>query len=538
VTKSANAKNRSLPSLKKSPTGIEGLDEVTGGGLPAGRPTIVCGGPGCGKTMLGIEFLVRGATQFDEAGVFMAFEETPEDITQNVTSLGFDLKDLSARKKLFLDYVYVERSEIQETGDYDLEGLFIRLQHAIDSIGAKRVVLDTLEALFSGFSNQGILRAELRRLFRWLKDRKMTTVITAERGEGALTRYGLEEYVSDCVILLDHRVAGQLSTRRLRIVKYRGSVHGTNEYPFLIDKDGISVLPITSFGLNHQASTQRISSGIPDLDQLLEGKGYYRGSTILVSGTAGSGKTSIASHFVAAACKRQERSLYLSFEESVAQVTRNMHSIGINLQPCVKRGLLQFHGIRPTEHGLEMHLSRLHKMVDEFKPSVVVIDPITNLISGDGDQEIQAMLMRLIDFLKANQITAVFTSLTVSGKHAEQSEVGISSLTDTWIVLRELEQNGQRNRRLYVVKSRGMAHSNQIREFLLTRQGVKLVPLATGVDRELGVPATAKNRLDRSTSQKKQKLRSQQRSVVARIRKTAAADQGKPFLAEAVGGNR
>jgi circadian clock protein KaiC len=538
VTKSANGKNGVPPQLKKSPTGIEGLDEVTGGGLPTGRPTIVCGGPGCGKTMLGIEFLVRGATQFDEPGVFMAFEETPEDLAQNVASLGFDLQDLAARKKLFLDYVHVERIEIQETGEYDLEGLFIRLQHAIDSVGAKRVVLDTLEALFSGFSNQGILRAELRRLFRWLKDRNMTTVITAERGDGALTRYGLEEYVSDCVIVLDHRVAGQLSTRRLRIVKYRGSVHGTNEYPFLIDEHGISVLPITSFGLNYRASTQRISSGIPDLDDLLEGKGYYRGSTVLVSGTAGSGKTSIASHFAEAACRRQERALYLSFEESVAQLARNMRSIGVDLEPWVKKGLLQFHGIRPTEHGLEMHLARLHKMVDQFKPRVVVVDPITNLISGDGDREIQSMLMRLIDFLKANQITAVFTSLTASGKHAEQSEVGISSLIDTWIVLRELEENGERNRGLYVVKSRGMAHSNQVREFLLTDRGVRLVPAALGAAGVHTASASKKNRLERIIGPKKQKRRSRQRSAVARIRRTAAGDQGKPFLAKAAGENR
>jgi circadian clock protein KaiC len=538
VTKSANGKNGVPPQLKKSPTGIEGLDEVTGGGLPTGRPTIVCGGPGCGKTMLGIEFLVRGATQFDEPGVFMAFEETPEDLAQNVASLGFDLQDLAARKKLFLDYVHVERIEIQETGEYDLEGFFIRLQHAIDSVGAKRVVLDTLEALFSGFSNQGILRAELRRLFRWLKDRNMTTVITAERGDGALTRYGLEEYVSDCVIVLDHRVAGQLSTRRLRIVKYRGSVHGTNEYPFLIDEHGISVLPITSFGLNYRASTQRISSGIPDLDDLLEGKGYYRGSTVLVSGTAGSGKTSIASHFAEAACRRQERALYLSFEESVAQLARNMRSIGVDLEPWVKKGLLQFHGIRPTEHGLEMHLARLHKMVDQFKPRVVVVDPITNLISGDGDREIQSMLMRLIDFLKANQITAVFTSLTASGKHAEQSEVGISSLIDTWIVLRELEENGERNRGLYVVKSRGMAHSNQVREFLLTDRGVRLVPAALGAAGVHTASASKKNRLERIIGPKKQKRRSRQRSAVARIRRTAAGDQGKPFLAKAAGENR
>jgi circadian clock protein KaiC len=538
VIKLANGKNGAPPQLKKSPTGIEGLDEVTGGGLPTGRPTIACGGPGSGKTMLGIEFLVRGATQFEEPGVLMAFEETPEDLAQNVASLGFDLKDLAARKKLFLDYVHIERSEIQETGEYDLEGLFIRLQHAIDSVRAKRVVLDTLEALFSGFSNQGLLRAELRRLFRWLKDRNMTTVITAERADGALTRYGLEEYVSDCVIVLDHRVAGQLSTRRLRIVKYRGSVHGTNEYPFLIDEHGISVLPITSFGLNHRASSQRVSSGISDLDELLEGKGYYRGSTVLISGTAGSGKTSIASHFVEAACKRQERCLYLSFEESVAQVSRNMRSIGIDLEPSVKKGMLQFHGIRPTEHGLEMHLARLRKMVDQFKPRVVVIDPITNLISGDGDREIQSMLMRLIDFLKANQITAVFTSLTVSGKHAEQSEVGISSLIDTWIVLRELEENAERNRGLYVVKSRGMAHSNQIREFFLTDRGVRLVPAALGASRVLTRSAAKKNSLAPAVGQKKQKRRGRQRSAMVRIRKTAAADRGKPFLAKAAGENR
>jgi circadian clock protein KaiC len=538
VTKSANGKNGVPPQLKKSPTGIEGLDEVTGGGLPTGRPTIVCGGPGCGKTMLGIEFLIRGATQFDEPGVFMAFEETPEDLAQNVASLGFDLKDLAARKKMFLDYVHVERSEIQETGEYDLEGLFIRLQHAIDSVGAKRVVLDTLEALFSGFSNQGVLRAELRRLFRWLKDRDMTTVMTAERGDGALTRYGLEEYVSDCVIVLDHRVAGQLSTRRLRIVKYRGSVHGTNEYPFLIDEHGISVLPITSFGLNHRASTQRISSGIPDLDDLLEGRGYYRGSTVLVSGTAASGKTSIASHFVEAACKRQERALYLSFEESVTQLTRNMRSIGVDLEPWVKKGLLQFHGVRPTEHGLEMHLARLHKMVDQFKPRVAIVDPITSLISGDGDREIQSMLMRLIDFLKANQITAVFTSLTVSGKHAEQSEVGISSLIDTWIVLRELEENGERNRGLYVVKSRGMAHSNQIRQFLLTDQGAKLAPASGDSTDAVTGSAAGRNRPGRTIGQKKQKRRRRQRSAVARIRSTAGANQEKPFLAKAAGENR
>lgn len=468
--------------LKKAPSGIKGLDEVTNGGLPQGRPTIVCGGPGCGKTMMAVEFLVRGALEYNEPGVFVAFEETPQELTQNVASLGFDLGDLIERKKLYLDYVHVERSEIQETGDYDLEGLFIRLDLAIRSVKAKRVVLDTIEALFSGFSNPGILRAEIRRLFRWLKDRGMTTIVTAERGEGMLTRQGLEEYVSDCVILLDHRVNEQLSTRRMRVVKYRGTQHGTNEYPFLIDNEGMSVLPITSLGLQHKASRERVSSGIPDLDEMLEGKGYYRGSTVMVSGTAGSGKTSVASHLVLETCRRGERCLYIAFEESMDQVVRNMRSIGINLESPLKKGLLRFEASRPTEFGLEMHLVRIHKLVEKFKPSVVVIDPITNLMSGTHTNEIAAMLTRLIDFFKERQITTLFLSLTSGGSFAEQSEVGISSLIDTWLVLREMEVNGERNRGLYVVKSRGMAHSNQVREFLLTSRGIKLVDVYLGAE--------------------------------------------------------
>lgn len=475
-------KNRVLDPLEKSPTGIQGLDEITGGGLPQGRPTIVCGGPGCGKTMLASEFLVRGATEFGEPGVFMAFEETPEELTQNVASLGFDLQSLCAKKKLFLDYVYVERSEIQETGEYDLEGLFIRLQHAISAIGAKRVVLDIIEALFSGFSNPAVLRAEIRRLFRWLKDKGLTTVITAERGDGNLTRQGLEEYVSDCVILLDHRVVDQASTRRLRIIKYRGSLHGADEYPFLIGENGISVLPISSLGLQHKVSSQRISTGIADLDQMLEGKGLYRGSSVLVSGTAGSGKSSIAAHFAAAACDRGERCLYMAFEESVSQITRNMRSIGIDLQKWLNRGLLHFSAQRPTQHGLEMHLAKVHQLVSEFKPQSVIVDPITNLITGGTEKEIRSILTRLIDFLKRRQITALFTSLTASGGDLERSEVGVSSLIDTWLLLRELENNGERNRGLYVIKSRGMAHSNQIREFLLTDHGVKLVSAYLGVE--------------------------------------------------------
>lgn len=463
--------NKTLP---KSPTGIQGFDEITGGGLPKGRPTLVCGGAGCGKTLFGIEFLVRGAMQFNEPGVLMSFEETSKELTVNVASLGFDLEDLIKNKRIVLDHVHIERSEIEETGEYDLEGLFIRLGHAIDTIGAKRVVLDTIESLFAGLPNQLILRAELRRLFHWLKVKGVTAVITGERGDETLTRQGLEEYVSDCVIMLDHRVTEQTSTRRLRIVKYRGSMHGTNEYPFLIDENGFSVLPVTSLGLKHIVSNERISSGIAELDEMLEGKGYYRGSTVLISGTAGVGKTSIAAHFAEAACKRGERVLYFCFEESPNQLMRNMLSIGIKLEPWVRKGLLQFQATRPTFYGLEMHLAVTHKLVNEFKPDIVILDPINTFVVGDKEFEIKTMLMRIVDFLKANQITALFTSLTSTDSNLESSDVGISSLIDTWLLLRDIELNGERNRGMYVLKSRGMANSNQIREFILTNHGVEL----------------------------------------------------------------
>lgn len=465
--------------MKKAPTGIAGFDEVTGGGLPAGRPTIVCGGPGCGKTMFAMEFLVRGATDFNEPGVLMTFEETGEEMTRNVESLGFNLQTLVGKKKLFLDYVRIEPSEIQETGEYDLEGLFIRLQHAVDSIGAKRVVLDTLEAVFSGFANEGMLRAEIRRLFRWLKDRKLTTVVTAERGEGALTRHGLEEYVSDCVISLDHRVNDQISTRRMRIVKYRGSAHGTDEYPFLIDNKGFSVLPLSGIHLDHKVSAERVSSGMKDLDVMLEGKGFFKGSSVLVSGTSGSGKSTLAAHFANQTCVNGKRALYVAFEESAAQVTRNMRSVGIDLGRHIRKNLLHFCAWRPTQHGLEMHLLRIHDLVEKFNPAVVIIDPITNLISANI-HEVHGMLMRLLDFLKERQITAMFVTLTANQGAEEQTEVGISSLTDTWILLRDVELNGERNRCLYVLKSRGMAHSNQIREFVLSRNGVRLLPAYIG----------------------------------------------------------
>jgi len=474
------ATRNSKDALPKAPTGIQGLDEIMQGGLPRGRTSLVCGSAGCGKTLLAMEFIVRGATRYGEPGVFMAFEETGQELATNVASLGFDVPRLVAQKKILIDYVKVERSEIEETGEYDLEGLFVRLNHAIDRIGAKRVVLDTVESLFAGLPNQAILRSELRRLFRWLKDKGVTAIITGERGEGSLTRHGLEEYVSDCVLLLDHRVTGQVSTRRLRVVKYRGSSHGSNEYPFLIDRQGFSVLPITSLGLDHEVSSERISSGITRIDAMLSGKGFYRGSTILVSGTAGTGKSSVAAQFVDAACRRGERCLYFAFEEPPQQIIRNMRSIGLDLGQWREKGLLQFHASRPTLFGLETHLATMHQAISQFQPHIVILDPITTFAAVGQTAEIKAMLIRLVDFLKLKRITALFTCLTQGGSATEATEAEISSLIDTWLLLRDIELNGERNRGIYVLKSRGMFHSNQIREFLLTNHGVELRDVYVG----------------------------------------------------------
>jgi circadian clock protein KaiC len=460
--------------LPKAATGIQGLDEITGGGLPKGRTTLVCGGAGCGKTMFAMEFLVRGAQQYGEAGVFVSFEESADDLAQNVASLGFDLKALAARKKLVIDHIRVVRSEIEETGSYDLEGLFIRLGLAIDSIGAKRVVLDTLEALFGGFSNTAILRAELRRLFEWLKQRGVTAVVTGERGDGALTRYGLEEYISDCVILLDHRVVNQLTARRLRIVKYRGSVHGTDEYPFLIRANGISVVPITSIRLDHRASSEIVSSGVPTLDKALGAGGFYRSSTILLSGGAGTGKSSFAGHFVAEAGGRHERSLYIALEESESEIVRNMKSIGIRLAPLVASDMLRFHVSRPTAQGLEMHLATIHEIVVAYRPQVVVVDSITSLLSMGSIAEVTSMIVRLVDFLKMNGITAIMTALIPAGNETETTGVNVSSLVDTWLTLHNTEIKGVRARALSVVKARGIGHSNELHEFVMSKKGVEL----------------------------------------------------------------
>jgi circadian clock protein KaiC len=526
------AQPRTLPALPKAPSGIDGLDEILGGGFPAGRPTLVCGSAGCGKTLLSMEFLVRGALEFGEPGAYISFEETEAELAQNVASLGFDVDSLVEQGKLAFDHVKVERQEIEETGAYDLDGLFVRLGLAIDSVGARRVVLDTIESLFSGFSDAAVLRAELRRLFGWLKERGVTAVITGERGDGVLTRQGLEEYVSDCVILLDHRVLDQVSTRRLRVVKYRGTAHGTNEYPFLIDESGITVLPVTSLGLKHKASSERISTGIPRLDSMLGGQGYYRGSSILVSGTAGSGKTSLAAHFAAAVCARGERCLYLAFEESPDQIVRNMRSIGVDLAEPMAKGLLHIEASRPTYHGLEMHLSQIHQLVTQLNPHAVVIDPISNLSSAGATLDASATLLRAIDFLKSRGTTALLTNLTDVNGALESTELGVSSLIDTWIVLRDIEAGGERNRGLYVIKSRGMAHSNQIREFLITADGIELQDVYVGPEGVLtGSLRAAQEARERAAALAREQ-EAQRRSRELERRRTTLEAQIKVLQAE------
>jgi circadian clock protein KaiC len=469
----ARAKPDDLPTIGKSPTGIRGLDDVTNGGLPQGRPTLLCGSAGCGKTLFAMTFLYKGVVEYNEPGVFLAFEEQPEDLIKNVGSLNYDFEKLITEKKIAIDHVEIERTKIAESGEYDLEGLFIRLGFAIDSIGAKRVVVDTIETLFGGLENELLLRSELRRLFEWLKSKGVTAVITGERGEGTLTRYGLEEYVADCVILLDNRVHDQLSTRRLRIVKYRGSAHGTNEYPFIIDEQGITVMPITSSGLGHDASTDRLPTGIPDLDQMLEGKGYYKGSSILVSGMAGSGKSTMAAHFADATCASGLRCIYFAMEESPHQIIRNMRSIGIDLQKWADKKLLRFSARRPSLFGLETHLASMYRDVTDFDPAAVVIDPMSALLSAGATGDVHSMVLRLVDFLKSRGVTALFTNLGVSSENVT-TEIQISSLMDVWLLLYNRESNGEHNRQLYLLKSRGMAHSNQVREFILSSEGIKL----------------------------------------------------------------
>ncbi|CAN5892306.1 circadian clock protein KaiC [soil metagenome] len=491
-------------TLAKVPSGIEGFDQLTDGGLPRNRTTLVCGGAGCGKTLFAMEFLVNGARDHGEPGVFIAFEETDDEIASNVTSLGFDVPALIEDKMLVIDHIRIDRREIQETGEYDLEGLFVRIDYAIKSVKAKRVVIATLEALFAGFDNEALLRAELRRLFHWLKERNVTAVITAEAGDGKFTRYGLEEYVSDCVISLDNRIVDQVSTRRLRVVKYRGSAHGSNEYPFLIDENGFSVLPVTSLGLDYPVSEERVSTGVAALDSTFQGGGSFRGSSVMVSGTAGTGKSSLAAMFANATCARKEKTLYFALEESTSQVVRNMRSIGIDLAQRENKKLLQIHAARPTLFGLEMHLVRMHQAVEKFQPSAVIVDPISSLITSGSENEVKSMLVRLFDYLKVKQITCLVTSLTDAGE-IESSGIGISSLIDTWVKVRDIEISGERTRGLYLVKSRGMGHSNQVREFLISDTGVDLVPVAIGPSGVL----TGSARMNQESEQRAEALATQ-----------------------------
>jgi circadian clock protein KaiC len=512
-----------LQELPKTPTGISGLDDVTGGGLPRGRPTLVCGPAGCGKTLLAMEFLVRGITQFNEPGVFLSFEETADDLIANVASMGFDLAQFQADGRLVIDHVHAVGGEMEETGDWDLDGLFVRLGAAIDKVGAKRVVIDTVETLFGAFSNTVILRSELRRLFGWLKDRKVTAVITGERGDGVLTRHGIDEYVSDCVIVLDHRVTEQTSTRRLRILKYRGSLHGTNEYPFLIGESGVSVLPITSLGLGHSVSADRVSTGVARLDSMLGDGGFYQGSTVLVSGTAGTGKSTLAAQFCDATCRRGDRAMYFAFEESEAEVIRNMSSVGLDLKQWVDAGLLQFRCFRPSLLGLEAHLFAMQKFVAEFDPAVVVMDPVSDLLRIGTAADVSAMLTRQVDFLKSNGVTALFTSLN-SDADPQHGDQQIASLVDTWLLVKTMEGNGEHNRVLYVLKSRGMAHSNQIREFLLTDQGIELADVYVGPQGVLtGSARQAQEAKERSDGTARQEDLEQRRVNLERRREVVEA---------------
>ena len=487
--------------LQKCLTGIKGFDEITEGGLPKNRITLVSGGPGAGKTLLGIDFLVNGVMKYKERGVFMSFEETEVELYEDVASLNLDLYDLVAKKEIAFEHVLLSRSDIQDKGEFNLEGLFVRLELAIDAIGAKRVVLDSIESLFVGITDLGILRLEIKRLFRWLKHKQVTSIITGEQGENTFTRHGLEEFISDCIILLDNRVRQQVSTRRIRVIKYRGSNHGTNEYPFVIDKDGLSVITITSAGLDHPGSAEKVSTGVPTLDKMFAGGGYTKGSTVLISGTAGTGKTSLAVAFAVKQCEKGERCLYVSYEESPGQLIQNMRSVGFDLEKWTKKGLLKIVSTRPAFFGLEMHLLDLYKILASFKPSAVVIDPLTSLIGQAEESEIQSMLTRMIDALKSKVITGVFTSLVSSSSANETSgEIGVSSLIDTWIVVRELEENkgSRRTRGLYIAKSRGTGHSNDIHKMVFSNAGVDLQPMADDAtaspaqNKKVGKSATVK----------------------------------------------
>ncbi|MBA3285861.1 MAG: circadian clock protein KaiC [Nitrosopumilus sp.] len=514
MLKTKNQSQKSKP-LKKCPTGIIGLDEITFGGLPKNRCTLICGGAGSGKSIFGIEFVIRGAEFYKEPGLFVAFEENEEELNQNITSLGFNIKELIDSNLLVLDYVHIDRAEFKEIGSYNLDGLFIRLSDSIDRFKIKRVVLDTIEVLFGNFTNEIILRSELQRLFRWFKEKNVTVVVTAEQGVNTFSRYGLEEYVADCVILLDNRMHQQISTRRLRVAKYRGSSHGNNEYPFIINDSGISIIAITSIKLDYPVSNKHVSSGIKQLDTMFGDKGFYSGSSILVSGAAGNGKTSIAASFSNGTCELGKKCFYFTLDESVDQIIRNMNSIGIDLSQWINKDLLRFHAINPYTAGLEAHLADIQRLTNEFNPSVVIIDPIANLKILGPLNEVQGILSILVNFFKNKQITTMFTSLVPEEKFGYVVEEGISNLMDTWVFLQYIHGEGERNRGISILKSRGMSHSNQLREVILSDKGIHLQNVYIGQDKVLAGSArlVQATKLEIENSNRESELKHRERQI-------------------------
>lgn len=466
----------STKTLPKARTGILGLDEITAGGFPAGRPTLICASAGCGKTVLAMEFIVRGIREFGEPGLFISLEESVSSLIANFESLGFDLHGLIDANKLAILHINLSGEPHLDGGEFSLDALMLRMRAAIDRVGAKRIAVDTLESLFATMPNQRILRWELARLFDWLRDNQLTTVLTAERGDGELTREGLEEYVSDCVLVLDHRITEQTAKRRLRIVKYRGSSHGLDEYPFLITNHGVSVIPVSSVNLDSKVGKQRVSSGVSDLDQMLNGEGYFKGSTILISGKAGTGKSSLGAAFVHAAASRAERTHYFAFEESESQIVRNMQSIGVDLQPMLNNGTLSIEAYRPTLHGLEEHLLAITTRVIEVDPACVLLDPVTNFLAVGNILEVKSMLTRVLDDLKDQGITVMMTALTSGSAEPDETIVHVSSLVDTWIALDNTPVGSERRRALYIIKSRGMNHSQSVAGMTLSEHGINLEP--------------------------------------------------------------
>jgi circadian clock protein KaiC len=522
-TKPAQITGRRKGSLDKAASGLEGLDEITLGGLPRGRPTLVYGGPGCGKTLFGIQFLARGAAQHHEPGVFLAFEESIDDVKQNAQALGYDFRALIDQKLLALEHAVIDPAREIGHGEYDLDALFMRLARAVDSLSAKRLVLDSPEVLIRQDADKAAIKESSERLFRWLRNRGVTSIVTAAEGNGG-SRHGFEEYIADCVVRLDHRLDQQVSTRTLRVIKYRGSAHGTNEYPFLIDQSGIRVLPVTSIGLNHQVSTERVSTGVSRLDTMLGGAGFFRGTTVMLSGTPGSGKSSLAAHYTDAACRRGERVLAFTYEESPRQITRNMKSIGLDLERWESQGLLRFIAARPSMYGLEMHLAIMLGAIAEFDPQSVIIDPISNLVRAGREREAQTMVVRLIDALKTRGITTILTHPTSGLPSADHTDLAISSIIDTWMFVQNLQNGGERNRALYILKSRGMAHSSQIREFVITGEGIELIDVYTGPDGVLtGTARASREAQDKAATRGRQQEIEREKRRIGRRRKAVEA---------------